>query len=307
MASSLTSPALVFSAERAIVAAHPAIAKAKVFATDFSADAAQPGSTMKVPVFTPNAAAQFDASSNNYGDVDGTLTYASVTFANHVKNTFGFSDKDFLEILPGGVWENAAKASGTSIAMAIASVVSGLINKTNIPKSGSPFSSKNEVVFSSVTLAATAALRDKCAKLGIDPARTVLMLEPATFASLLALLPANTFGGADAIRDGVIPSCFGFKAVVENSYLTTTAAEYLVGALVPEDALAVAGRRVEVQSPKVYQEVGYTTDEASGLTLTLRRFGKPETGENFASVEALFGAALVQPAKCIRLVSQATA
>lgn len=307
MATSLTSPQLVFSAEKAIEAAHKAIVKVSLFSTNFTADAAQPGSTLKVPLFSPSTAAQFDASANNYATVDGSLTYPSVTFANHVKHTFAFTDLDFTEIRGGGVWENAGKASGTAVGMAIASAVSGLINKTNIPKSGSPFSSKNEVVFSSVTLAATAALRDKCAKLGIDPARTVLMLEPATFASLLALLPANTFGGADAIRDGVIPSCFGFKAVVENPYLTTTAAEYLVGALVPEDALAVAGRRVEVQSPKVYQEVGYTTDEASGLTLTLRRFGKPETGENFASVEALFGAALVQPAKCIRLVSQATA
>lgn len=307
MASSLTSPALVFSARKAIEAAHRALVKIGLFSNNLTADAAQPGSTMKVPVFTPNAAAAFDASTNNYGDVDGTLTYAPVTFANHVKNTFGFSDKDFLEILPGGVWENAAKASGTSIAMAIASVVSGLINKTNIPKSGSPFSSKNEVVYNSVTLAATAALRDKCAKLNIDPARTVFMAEPATFAALLALLPANAYGGSEAIRDGVIPGLFGFKAAIENSYLTTASGENLVGALVPEDALVVAGRTIEVQSPKNYQEVGYTTDEASGLTLGLRRFGDPRTGENYATVEALFGAALVQPAKCIRLVSSATA
>lgn len=302
MASSLTSPALVFSARKAIEAAHKALVKIGLFSTNLSADAAQPGSTMKVPVFTPNAAAQFDASTNNYGNVDGTLTYAPVTFANHVKNTFGFSDKDFLEIIPGGVWDNAAKASGTSVAMAIATVVSGLINKTNIPKTAT-----NEVVFNSVTLPNVAKLRAKVTAAGADPARTVLMAEPTTFADILALLPANAYGGSDAIRDGVIPGLFGFKACIENAYLSTDAAEKLVGALVPEDALVVAGRTIEVQSPKNYQEVGYTTDEASGLTLGLRRFGDPRTGENYATVEALFGASLVQSSKCIRLVSQATA
>lgn len=307
MATSLTSPALVFSAKKAIQAAHKEIVKVGLFSTNLTADAAQPGSTMKVPVFTPSVAAQFDESSNNYATVDGSLTYASVTFANHVKHTFSFSDKDFLEIIPGGIWENASKASGTAVGMAIATAVSGLINKTNIPKSGSPFSSKNEVVFSSVTLANVAAFRDKCAKLDIDPARSVLMLEPATFAAVLALLPANTYGGGDAIRDGVIRGLFGFKACAENAYLTTASGENLVGAIVPEDAIVVAGRTIEVQSPRNYQEVGYMTDEDSGLTLGLRRFGDPAKGVNFASVEALFGAALVQAAKCIRLVSQATA
>ena len=307
MATSLTSPALVFSAEKAIEAAHKALVKVGLFSTDFSADAVQPGSTMKVPVFTPAAAAQFDATTNNYATVDGSVAYQSVTFGNHVKHTFAFTDTDFLLVKGQQFWANAGRASGTAVSMAIATAVSGLINKTNIPKSGSPFSSKNEVVFSSVTLAAVAAFRDKCAKIGTDPARVVLMLEPATFASVLALLPANAYGGTDAIRDGVIPGLFGFKAAVENSYLTTASGENLVGALVPEDSIVVAGRTIEVQSPRVYQEVGYTTDEASGLTLGLRRFGDPKTGENFASVEALFGAALVQAPKIIRLVSQATA
>ena len=307
MATSLTSPQLVFSGEKTIEAAHKAFVKTSVFTTDFSAIAAQPGSTLKVPIIAPGPAAQFDASSNNYATVDGALKFASVTFANHVKETFAFTDTDFLEFHGAGIWSKAGAAAGTAITMAIDTAVSGLINKTNIPKSGSPFSSKNESVLSSVTLAGVAALREKAAKLGIDPARTVLMFEPSYFSALVALLPANTYGGADAIRNGVIPGLYGFKACIENSYLSDTAAEYLVGALVPEDALVVAGRKVEVHSPKIYDEAGYTTDEDTGLTVTLRRFGKPETGENFLAVEALFGAALVQPEKCIRLVSQATA
>ena len=307
MATSLTSPQLVFSSEKIVEAAQKALVKVGVFTTDFSPDAAQPGSTLKIPVITPGPASQFDASTNNYATVDGALKFAPVTFANHVKETFAYTDTDFLEFKTRNIWPKSIETSVRAISMAIDTAVSGLINKTNIPKSGSPFSSKNEVVFSSVTLAKFAELRAKCAALGIDPARTVAMLEPTTFATIAARLPANAYGGADAIRDGIIPKLFGFKACIENSYLTTTAAEYLVGALVPEEALAVAARKIEVQSPKVYQEAGYATDDANGFTVTLRRFGKPETGENFMAVEALFGAALIQPEKCIRLVSQATA
>ena len=88
MATSLTSPALAFSTDKAIIAARKALAKVSLFATDFSNEAVQPGTTMKVPVFTPGTASAFNASSNNYEKADGTLTYADVLFDKHVKNTF---------------------------------------------------------------------------------------------------------------------------------------------------------------------------------------------------------------------------
>ena len=127
MASSLTSPALVFSAERAIIAAHPAIAKARVFATDFSADAAQPGSTMKVPVFTPGTASQFDASTNNYATTDGSVVYASVTFANHPKHTFSFADTDFNLVNGRQFWARAGEASGIAVGRAIINAITALM------------------------------------------------------------------------------------------------------------------------------------------------------------------------------------
>ena len=52
MASSLTSPAAIYTAASAIVAARKAISRVTQFATDFSADSVTPGTTMKIPVFT---------------------------------------------------------------------------------------------------------------------------------------------------------------------------------------------------------------------------------------------------------------
>lgn len=285
MASSLTSPSLVFAAERAIVAAHASIAKAKVFATDFSAEAAQPGSTLKVPVFTPSTASNFDPTSNNYATTDGSVTYASVTFSNHPKHTFSFSDTDFNLVNGRQFWDRAGEASGIAVGTAIITAVSAL------------FGSVAQTASLTTTKAGIAGLRKEAADNGFDANRAVLMLGPTDFATLLSLLDYYTYGDREAIKNGVIPGLYGFKAVIENNYLPAGTK----GALVAEDALVIAGRTIEVQSPRVYQEVGYTTDEDSGLTLGIRRGADWATGMNAATVEALFGAALVQPAKAVKL------
>ncbi len=302
MATSLTSPALVYSTDKAIIAARRALAKVAFFATDFSADAVQPGTTMKIPVFTPGAASAFDASTNNYEKTDGSVAFASVTFDHHVKHTFQFDDKDFTLVNGTNFWANAGRASGSALAKAIIGAVSALINKTVIPKSAA-----NEVVFASVTKGAVAALRDTCAKADIDPGETVLMLTPKLFADLLATLDANVYGGPEAIRHGIVEGLYGFKAVMENGDLPASADEKLNGALIPTDALVVAGRQVPVLSPSVYEEIGTTRDDVSGLVVGVRRHGDPATGANYVTHEALLGAALAQPAKCVRLVSAATA
>ncbi len=302
MATSLTSPALVFSTDKAIIAARKALAKVSLFGTDFSADAVTPGTTMKIPVFTPSTAGTFNASSNNYEDTDGSVAYASVTFDNHVKHTFQFDDKDFTLVNGTHFWANAGRASGDAIAKAILSAATGLINKTNIPKT-----TENEVTFTTISKTTAAGLRATCAAAGIDPAQTVLMLTPAKFAELLALLDANVYGGASAIRDGIVEGLYGFKAVMENGELDSGTTEKLNGALVPTDSLVVAGRLVPVLSPSVYEEVGQTRDEVSGLVIGARRHGDPATGANYITHEALFGASLVQATKIVRLVSAATA
>lgn len=298
MATSLTSPALVFAADKAIIACRKALAKAQLFCTDFSAEATQPGSTLKIPVFTPGAATDFNASTNNYESTDGSVSFASIAFDHHVKNTFQFDDKDFTLVNGSAFWANAGRASGDAIAQAISKALAGLIVKDAV---------SNEAVFAQSSKSALSALRKVCAEKGIDPAQTVVMLAPEAFAAILAALDANVYGGSEAIRQGIVEGLYGFKAVIEQSDLSTTATEKLVGALVPDTALAVAGRVVPVLSPGVYEEIGITTDEVSGLALGLRRHGNPATGANYATAEALFGAALVQPSKIVRLVSAATA
>jgi hypothetical protein len=304
MSTSLTSPGLVFAANKALIGAHRAIAKVSLFATDFSADAAQPGDTMAVEFFDTDPATEYDDDSNNYGTVNGTVKDVKVTFDHRVKKTYGYKPTDLLKA-SASIWTRKGDAAGISVALAIEAAVAGKINKTAVPKTGDGFSSANEKVFASVTKANLAKLRKAADDVGADPARTVLVLTPGAFADVLALFDANVYGGAEAVRNGVLPNLYGFKGVVEMR-LSAAAGENLVGALVPAEALGVAGRTIPADEFDG-AECGFTTDDASGLTMGTYAFVDKNTRTHKFTMEALFGAKLIQPGKCVRLVSEATA
>ena len=296
MSTSLTNPSLVFAANKALVSAHRAIAKVTQFATDFSADAAQPGDTMKVLFFDTSAATAYDASSNNYGTVNGTLGNVSVTFDHRVKKTYAYNPTDHLKVNPA-VWNRRGEAAGISISLAIESAISLLVNSTNIPKTGTG-SAANESVLSSITKGNLAKLRTSADTAGIDPARTVLVLNPAAFSDMLALFDANIYGGVEAIRNGVVPALYGFKSVMQLP-LSSDAGEKLVGALIPAEALGVAGRTSPADDVGDGAECGFTTDEESGLTLGTYAFVDHNTREHKFTMEALFGAIMIIFCLCL--------
>ena len=290
MASSLTSPAAVYTAASAIVAARKAIARVTQFSTDFSTDAVNPGSTMKIAVFAASAVAgEFDVDSNNYENPDGTVTWADVNFK-HIKSTFQFNDTDFLLADGTKFWDNAGKAAGGAVSAGIEKVVGDLFTAEAVTATHT---------MASVTKNAVAKLRAKCVEIGCDPGKAVVLLSPDYYAELLSLLDSNIYGGAEAIRNGLVPGLYGFKAVAEFSALPAGT----LGAVVPEDAVAVAARLVPVDSTSAYQEVGAWTDPESGLSLGIRRHGAAKFGGNFMTVEASVGAALTQGAKCFRITA----
>ncbi|MBP5787548.1 MAG: hypothetical protein J6Y19_07020 [Kiritimatiellae bacterium] len=303
MSTSLTDPQLVFAANKALIAAAPAIAKVKNFATDFSQEAAQPGDTLTIEVFDSAAATQYDESSNNYGTTNGSVTGVQVTFAYHPKKTYSYNPLDTLKVNKA-IWNRRGEASGLAISRSIEASVAALINKTNIPKTGTG-SAANESVLASITKANLAKLRAKIDAAGADPARTVLALNPDHFADMLALFDANVFGGVEAIRLGVVPGLYGFKAVMQLP-LSLDAGEKLVGALIPEDALVVAGRTIPADDLPGAQ-YGVTVDEDSGLAVSTYAYVEHSTRKHLFTNEALFGAKVIQPKACVRLVSEATA
>lgn len=330
MGTSLTNPELVFATDQAIIAARGELAKVKLFSSNFSQEAAQPGSSMKVPIFLAGAAKVFNKETSNYEDASGTVVWPEIKFDVHVHSTWKFDDKDTL-LTNVDLWRNAGMASGEAIAQALLETVVGGLGKATVPTTGydpnytdanptSPtgktdqgvdipkFTANNEVVFKSATGSTLkkqlALLRATAKKVGIKPGRSVVCVSSDCFAEILDLLDSNVYGGTEAIRSGVIPGLFGWKGIVE---VDEWADDNQVGAVVQEDCLAIAGRRIEPGTPGAYAEVGVTTDEASGLVLTTRRHGDPAKGDNFGTIEALFGYKVIQPTKVVRLVSQATA
>lgn len=325
MANSVLDPAVRFLANQAIMAARSGIAKLRDFTTDFSADAAQPGSTMLVQFFNDGTAGEFDKDTNNYGDAAGQVSFIPVKFAYHAKQSFTFTPQDYMNI-GANRWINAGDAAGRAVSRALLHTAVKNINPTNVKTSGTDiatdedgtklgtgldFGSFNEVVAAEAQKFSKDYVAEQmtyaCDAADIDPADTVLLLNGKEFGQLLSTLDANTYGDRSAIAEGRIEGLYGFRAVVKVDSLTSLCGSGLRAALVPVNALGVAARTIPVLNANLFTEVGTVSDEKSGLVIQFRRGGDWKTDTTTLTAEALFGAKLLQPTKIVRIVSAATA
>lgn len=321
--SSLVSPALRFAANEIIMSLRKEITPVTQFTTNFTAEAVTKGTTLLVPIVYDTEAGEFNRESNNYLTPNGSLMYAPMTFDTHVKHSFGFTANDFNLVNGTAFWSKTAEASTRAVSRKIANTVFGLITPTNIPTSGTyrwditdkdgnpigaegvplSFSAANEHVVGTGTFTKgiAAQLRAACDAADIAAGDTILALNPVKFAELLDTLDAQLYGGPEAIRSGIIPNLYGYKAVVEVNEMPNAGNQ--IGALIPATSIAVAARILPVLNPKLYDEVGVTTDEKSGLAVQLRRAGNVATDDSVGTVECLLSAKLIQPTKIVRLVT----
>ena len=279
MASSLTSPGLIKAANDALVAATPDLNIARLFAFDMSDDFATPGTTVKVPIAKAGTVQDFNASTNDFENTDGSVTYAPVVLNKSPKSTFEFAAFDKLEAPNAPYWTKVREAAANGVKASISTVLGGLFTAAAC--------TGGKAVLASVTKAGVAGLRSQCLGRTAD---TVLALEPGYYNTLLSLLDANILGTGEAIKTGYIGGLYGFKAVVQMLDLP----EGVKGAIIPADSVAVASRAFPVADEGAYSEMGTVTDEY-GFTLTVLRHGSAAKGTGFINVAALWGAALVQP------------
>lgn len=144
------------------------------------------------------------------------------------------------------------------------------------------------VLGASFTLTDLAALGANCAGRKGD---TVLVLEASYFDRLLGLLPANTYGSDDAIKNGTVNGLYGFRAVVRGEDLPSG----IKGALVPATGIAVAVRPVAIADLSAYPEADIVTDE-NGFSITALRHTALATGKAYFNTTCLVGATLTQGA-----------
>lgn len=286
---SLTSAGLIKAANEALVKVSKDINIIKLFAYDLSNEAVGNNSTIKVPVIDGGTAVvAFSSNSNDYETLTGTVSYVPVTLNTQVKATFKFDGLDTLDTPNAPYWSKCAEAGATSVSKYISSTFGGLFTA---PATGG-------VEFASVTKANLAKLRNSCAGRIAD---TVLALAPAEYAEMLALFDTNVYGGYEAVRNGMVPGLYGFKAVVE----LRDAGEGVKGALIPSNAIAIASRAVAVGDQSIYSEFGNVTDE-NGFTLTTFRHGSAAKGTGFINIACQFGMAKVQPDAIKILVAPAS-
>lgn len=324
MANSVLDPAVRFLANQAILSARSGIAKLRDFTTDFSGDAAQPGSTMLVQFFDDGEAAAYDDETNNYGDADGQVSFIPVKFSHHAKKSFTFTPQDYMNI-GSNRWAVAGEAAGRAVSRALLHTAVKNITPTNVKTSGVDFATDedgtklgtglsfgafNEVVAADTQKFSKDYVAEQmtyaCAAADIDPSDTVLLMNGKEFGQLLSTLDANTYGDRSAIAEGRIEGLYGFRAVMKIESLTTICGSGLRAALVPVNALGVAARTIPVLNANLYTEVGTVSDDKSGLVIQFRRGGDWKTDKSTLTAEALFGSKLLQPTKIVRIVSAAT-
>ena len=284
MATSLTSPGLILGSSKALMETQRAIALAKLFTTDFSSELQGEGKTLKVPVFSGDATV-YNETSNDFETTDGSIIPATIILDTLVKVTYKLGMTDLLEVDKSATSRNCGIAGGRAIARKIEELIVGKLGYANAVAQATGFS-----VAKLGKAIATAEKNE------IDPATIVAILAPDAYGDLLDANTANAAITGDNIAEA-LGRKYGIKAIVSSAKVANASAESAtkgVGFLVPDAAIAIAGRGIEQAVDGMYAEYGTTTDDDSGLTITSFVHGQPGKNARFMNVAALLGSTLTR-------------
>lgn len=147
------------------------------------------------------------------------------------------------------------------------------------------------------TKAGFAGLFAAAANAGANPYDCVVALNAPTFSTLLGTLDSYVYGGAEAVRDGVVPSFYGFRGVVVAPSLPTG----VNGFIIPWESIGIVNR---YNKPAVdgYEATFSSTDPHTGFTIGYRVYEDRCKGLAIMAADCLWGAKLIAPNKIIRLV-----
>ena len=284
MATSLTSPGLILGSSKALMETQRAIALAKLFTTDFSSELQGEGKTLKVPVFSGDATV-YNETSNDFETTDGSIIPATITLDTLVKVTYKLGMTDLLEVNKSATSRNCGIAGGRAIARKIEELIVGKLGYANAVAQATGF-----------TVAKLGKAIATAEKNEIDPATIVAILAPDAYGDLLDANTANAAITGDNIAEA-LGRKYGIKAIVSSAKVANASAESAtkgVGFLVPDAAIAIAGRGIEQAVDGMYAEYGTTTDDDSGLTITSFVHGQPGKNARFMNVAALLGSTLTR-------------
>jgi hypothetical protein len=265
----------------------------RAFSLDLSDELSEPGETVRVPLVSADAAAAWNDTTNNYGRTTASLKDKKVVCNQRIIAGFAITQTQLANFRPAW-WEGKAALNARTIADAVLDEVFGVVTAANF---GDTAAKKLAVALGAFGRKSIAELRPKVVKGKLQPAKSVLVLNPDFFAALLSDLDAQVYGGREAITGGTIPGLLGFRAIVEAPQLDEP------GFVCHPDAIAVGSRRVQVADTTPYKEFGPVTEPDTGLTLNRVIYTDGTIGKTSFSIECLFGADAGNPDSLIRLTA----
>lgn len=274
--------------ESALQGVYAQLVNLKDFAHTYSELEDRPGAAIIVPVYDLSAASDFNEDSNNYAMNADTVGGEKLTLDNHIKSSMTVTDRELAET---GIQflKDGAEAIGRTIGRGLNKAVFGQFTAANLPLSAE----LDEAALSSYTY-----LNKVAADNNIDVGDSIVVLDPQAFSHLVEKLPANVYGGPEAIRYGYVPGLAGFRSVVQSTFLPAGVA----GAIVNRNVVGIASRYLAPMAD-AYPATWKAVDPDSGFVIGFRMFEDLARGRRYISGEALFGTKIFfSGKKCVRLV-----
>ena len=279
---------LKVASEAALQAVYPDLVRLQDFAHTYSELEDRKGAAIVIPTFDLSAAADFEAGTNQYDSGVNEIEAATLTLDKHLVKSVAITDRDLVETDVQWV-KDASIGIARVLGRGLNSYVFGLMNDTNLPLSAT---------LNVGTKAQIANLYKVAAENGLDVNDSIVVLNPESFAAVLAQLPANEYNGPEAVRYGYIPGLFGFVSFVCSTYLP----EGVKGVIINRNTVGIASRYLPPM-PGAYPNAFKATDPDSGFTIGFREFADLGSGKRFLAGECLCGAKIFwNGTKAVRLV-----
>jgi hypothetical protein len=248
------------------------------FSRSFSSETGRKGNAVYVPLVSGVTATTFA----NYSTAGGTVGTVTVNLTSHKVSTVDISDLNSANSSAAD-FTNFARQQGKALAKLVLQDILSIVT-TGVFGAA-------VVTTATFTRTQVRAMRKALITSDAEVSESSLVVNADIYDALLNdtnIVQAFQYGGAEAIRDGMIPKIMGLS-VYESTIIPTAGLSTLIGFAAHSDSIAVAMRYLEPLEPGRYDSVEMVTDPETGMTLGYRRYYDPASGKAYASFEALYG------------------
>jgi hypothetical protein len=256
------------------------LAPLNAFTKDFSSETRRKGDAVIVPLISGITATTFN---QNYEVGGGAVTFATVNMTNHRVASIDLTDVQVANS-SAAVMDNLAIQAGEALARTVLTDIWSAITTANFGAAILTTAGAN------YTIAQMGALRRALVQRDVPTDRLSFIADSEVYTGLLTstgVAQALNYGGAEAVRDGNIPSLLGMS-IFESNVIPANGLSKLGGFVAHPDAIAIAMRYLEPQAPGEYLAAEQVT-ASNGIVMGYRRHFNAATGRHFANFECLFG------------------